>query len=152
MYKRQAFDSDGLPTAPRDIIKNGVLETHLLNCYTAKKLGRTSNACGGAPFALIVEPGDTSLQDMIKDFDHILLVDRFSGHSDAIKGDFSGVAKSSRLFRKGEDVGSISETMIAGNIFDCLNQVVGISKDARVQSGSYYCPYIVVDQVSVTGS
>jgi predicted Zn-dependent protease len=79
------------------------------------------------------------------------MVDRFSGNSDPIKGDFSGVAKSSRLFQRGEDRGSVTETMIAGNFFAIADAVLAVSKEVEIVSGGFASPYVLVDGVSVTG-
>ena len=82
----------------------------------------------------------------------LLVVDRFSGNIDPIKGDFSGVAKSSRYFKNGADQGAVSETMIAGNLFECLRQILAVSSITEDVSGAMQMPWALVDQVSVTGN
>lgn len=145
-----AFDGDGLPTRNHAIIKHGVLNLHLHDCYSAKRSGTKSNACSGAPFAMIVAPGNGDLKSMRSARSEILLVDRFSGNIDPIKGDFSGVAKSSRLLTNGQDAGPVSETMIAGNLFEVLEQIVSISTTQELVSGAMLLPWILVDNVSVS--
>lgn len=147
-----SFDGDGLPTVDHTILKDGVLKMHLHDCYTAKRSGTRSNANSGGPFALTVGAGDSELNVMKNARSEMLLVDRFSGNTDPIKGDFSGVAKSSRLLRGGADVGPVAETMIAGNLFEILNAIVSISKHQELISGAALIPWILVDGVSVTGN
>jgi len=146
-----SYDSDGIPTGKKILIQKGVLQTHVHDCYSAKKVGVTPNGMAGGPFGIFVTPGSVSKDEMLKGSGRILLVDRFSGNMDEIKGDFSGVAKSSRLFEKGKDKGSVTETMIAGNLFEILNGVLQASREVEIVSGQLSCPYILLDQVSVTG-
>jgi PmbA protein len=82
----------------------------------------------------------------------MLVVDRFSGNIDPIKGDFSGVAKSSRYFKNGQDHGAVAETMIAGNLFETLNSILAVSSITEDVSGSMQMPWMLVDGVSVTGN
>lgn len=147
-----AFDGDGLPTNKKILIQDGMLMTHLHDCYTAKRCKSTSTATSGGPFALICRPGKDDLSSMMNARSDLLVVDRFSGNIDPIKGDFSGVAKSSRYFKNGKDTGAVSETMIAGNLFEVLNNVLAVSTVTEDLSGSMQMPWIVVDNVSVTGN
>lgn len=147
-----SFDGDGLPTRTQTILDQGVLKMHLHSCYTAKRTGARSTATSGGPFACDVQVGKTSLKDVLTARDTLLLVDRFSGNTDPVKGDFSGVAKSSRLFERGKDVGSVTETMIAGNFFELAKAVLAVTDVAENVSGGFISPYILLDGVSVTGS
>lgn len=146
-----AFDGDGLPTIDHTILKDGKLLMHLHDCYSAKRMGTHSTATAGGPFALTLAAGTGDLNVMKTARSELLLVDRFSGNIDPIKGDFSGVAKSSRLMRGGADSGPVTETMIAGNLFEVLNSVISISKYQELVSGAMLLPWVLVDGVSVTG-
>ena len=147
-----AFDGDGLPTSSRILINNGKLMTHLHDCYTAKRCKTKSTATSGGPFALIMASGRDDLKTMMNARAEMLVVDRFSGNIDPIKGDFSGVAKSSRYFMNGADKGAVSETMIAGNLFEALRQVLAVSSVTEDVSGSMQMPWVLIDHVSVTGN
>jgi PmbA protein len=147
-----AFDGDGLPTKAQKIVGGGKLLTHLHDLYTARRTGAKSTAMSGGPFALTVAGGSAKFEDLASARGEILLVDRFSGNSDPVKGDFSGVAKNSRLYRGGKDAGSVAETMIAGNFFDIAKQLLQATRDTEVVQGSFVSPWILVDGVSVTGA
>lgn len=147
-----AFDGDGIPTAGATILKQGVLGPHLHDLYSAKKTGSKTTGHSGGPFALELATGTDTLPSILKAHSNLLMVDRFSGNSDPIKGDFSGVAKSSRLYVKGEDAGGVTETMIAGNFFDLAMHVLAVSNVAEIVSGSCAAPYVLVDGISVTGN
>jgi PmbA protein len=147
-----SFDGDGLPTAPRILVKNGVLVSHLHDCYTAKHCKTTSTSTSGGPFSLVCAPGTSDLLKMMNARNELLVVDRFSGNIDPIKGDFSGVAKSSRLYKNGIDHGGVAETMIAGNLFDTLKNILNVSTVCEDISGAMQMPWMLVDGVSVSGS
>lgn len=146
-----SFDGDGLPTGDKTLIDTGALKLHLLDCYSANKLGKRSNAMNGGPFCLKMLPGKDSLKSMMSARNELLLIDRFSGNIDSIKGAFSGVAKSSRFLRNGQDQGAVTETMIAGNVFDLIQSIAAVSNTTEIISGAIELPWVVVDNVSVTG-
>jgi PmbA protein len=147
-----AFDGDGLPTRDHCIVEAGRLKMHLHDCYSAKRTGKTSTATSGGPFALTMNAGSDELASMRTARNELLVVDRFSGNIDPIKGDFSGVAKSSRLIRNGQDAGPVTETMIAGNLFDVLSNIQMVSKSQELVSGSILLPWVLASHISVSGN
>lgn len=147
-----SFDGDGLPTHKQTLIKDGVLQRILHDCYSARKCGTKSTATAGGPFGCRIAGGQKTLEELILNLDQVLVVDRFSGSTDPVDGSFSGVAKSSRLYRHGQDCGPVIETMVSGNFFEIAQKIVGVSSETEVVSGSFESPYFLVDGVSVTGS
>ena len=147
-----SFDADGMPTKPRVLIERGVLLHHMHDCYSAKKLATLPNGMAGAPFCPYIIAGDRPLADLLGARDELLLVDRFSGNSDPLTGDFSGVAKSSRLWRNGKKAIPVVETMIAGNAFDISQNIVGVSCELENVSGGMFAPYLLVDGVTVSSA
>ena len=145
------FDGDGLPTRGQVIFESGKLCMHLHDCYSAKRLQTTSNHMSGGPFGMSLAPGGALLADLLRSRREILLVDRFSGNTDAIKGDFSGVAKSSRLYVDGKDSGAVTETMIAGNFFEFAKKIEAASLETEAVGGGFSSPWLLVDAISVTG-
>ena len=145
-----SYDSDGLPTKSYPIFENGVLKTHLHDCYSARKTGAQPTATAGGPFSMVIKPGDQTSQALREAAPNVLYVTRFSGNVDPLTGDFSGLAKSSRLFKNGKDLGPVGETMIAGNVFEMANQIIGLSDKPKNVSGHFSCPDILVDGISVS--
>lgn len=152
-----SFDSDGLTTKTQTLLKDGVLQQHLHDLYsaqrTAARFGKpvTAQGTAGAPFAMAFAPGKTSFADLVAGHKQLLMIDRFSGNTDPVKGDFSGVAKSSRLYVNGEDIGAVTETMIAGNFFEIAEKVLAVGDTLENVSGGFLSPYILLEGVSVTG-
>ena len=147
-----AYDGDGIPTEEKVLLQNGILHHHFHDCYSARKTGGQLLGMKGGPFGLHIAPGSMSMIELTSQHKEILYVDRFSGNTDPLTGDFSGVAKSSRLFVDGQDVGCVKETMIAGNSFDLCNQIIGLSAESTIISGSMNCPTFLVDGATVSSS
>jgi PmbA protein len=82
-----------------------------------------------------------------------LLVHRFSGQVDSVTGDFSGVAKGGEWWENGKRKYFVSETLISGNVFDCLtNALFGMSQETEVVESQDESPVVVCDGVSVTSN
>ncbi len=153
-----SFDREGVAHRRNVVIKDGVLKKFLYNSYTAKKDGvrSTGNAGGSASSPpnvsttnFIVGPGRPSLQAMISEMRHGILVSRFSGNVNPVNGDFSGVVKGGRLINNGEIGPPVKEVMIAGNVFDCLKNITGLSRERKILHTSVL-PYTRIDGVSFT--
>ena len=149
------YDAEGVPAQKAHIFEKGVLKRHFDTTYTAKYRGTTStgNATGSRstrPHSLIMSPGEKTLNQMIALPKQTLLVDRFSGNVDPITGDFSGVAKAARDIRNGEDQGPVKETMISGNAFELMKNILEVSKERESFFSYDLLPYFLVDGVSVT--
>lgn len=153
-----SFDREGVPHKPINIIENGKLISYMYNTYTANKEGRlsTGHASGGArtvpvigPTNFIIKSGDTNYEDMISNIDKGIIVTRFSGNTNPVSGDFSGVVKGGYLIKNGKIIKPIIETLISGNIFEALPKICAISKETKwVYSTNL--PYIAIEDVNVT--
>lgn len=145
-----SYDSDGLPTSAKEIVTEGKLMDHLHSCYTANRTATKSNAQSGGPFGLTLESGDQKLAELLKLQKETLLVNRFSGNVDPLTGDFSGVAKSSHLYKDGVNAGAVKEVMIAGNVFEMMNQIIGFSSESMNVSNSFVAPWVAADGITVS--
>ena len=90
-YEAEVIDSS--------VIDEGILKSHLLGIYGANKLNSTRALNDGG--ALIVNPGDKTHNEIIKNIDKGILLSRFSGGYPSANGDFSGVAKNSYYIENG---------------------------------------------------
>ncbi|WP_411822666.1 TldD/PmbA family protein [Leptospira sp. 'Mane'] len=156
-----SFDREGQATHTQSILNQGILDTYFYNTYEAKKAGlKNSNgfATGGAqslpgcgPRQLQIAPGDSNKEDFFKMKEKVLFVNRLSGTSDGPSGDFSGVIKGSYLLENGVKT-PVKEVQIVGNVFDALNQIVGISKEGELLGESYWAPYMLLEGFTITGA
>jgi len=153
-----AFDREGVPHRKAALLEDGVAASLLHNTYTAGALGEsnTGHAAGSArsvpaigPTNLSILPGEPSVEDLIGEVQRGLLVRRFSGNTDPVSGDFSGAAKSAWLIRNGKLDRPVSGTMIAGNLFEILKHLSGVSAVSE-PIFSYTLPTLRLERVSVT--
>ena len=147
-----AFDGDGVPTLDTSILDQGVLIAHLHDVSTSSRLHARTTGHSDRTLCLEMSEGNTALDDMVAAFPTIVAVERFSGNIDPIGGCYSGIAKSSRLYRHGEDCGCIAETMIAGDLNNLTGSVLAVSQETICDSGEFVAPFVLLDGVCVTGS
>jgi PmbA protein len=153
-----SFDREGVPHQRNIIIEKGILKKFLYNTYTANKgdTKSTGNA-GGSPKTppmvsttnVIIKAGKTRADNLISEMDKGIIINRFSGNVNAVNGDFSGVVKGGQYIENGNIEYAVKELMVAGNVFDALNDLTGISKEQKVLSDSIL-PYMRFNNVSFT--
>lgn len=153
-----AFDREGVPHRSLVLIRDGILSSFLHNTYTAhaSKASNTAHAAGSShtipdvgPTNLSLAAGDASLDEIIEDTPRGLLVRRFSGNVDPISGDYSGAVKAAQLIEDGKLTRPVSGTLIAGNLFEAMRRISGISRE-RQRVFSLELPNLRVEDVSVT--
>ncbi len=151
------FDRDGAPRRRRALVKDGVLQGLLYSQYEAcaASTESTGSALGGAsqaPYvgvaACSVAPGAVSLAEL-ESAQRCIIVPRFAGSTDHVTGDFSGVVKSGYLVEDGHRR-PIHETTIAGNVYDCLRAITGISRERETLYGRSLFPFLRISDVSIT--
>jgi len=153
------FDAEGLPTARRAIIDNGVLTGWTLDLGTARRLGMasTANAARGtsappAPATSNIEltPGSATRADLIRDMGTGLLVTSLIGSTiNPTTGDYSRGA-SGFWVEGGEVKYPVNECTIAGNLRDMLLRIIP-ANDARPHL-STRVPSILIDGLTLAGA
>ena len=139
--------SDGYVAENSTIVDKGILKTHLLGIYGAKKLGKRRAVNDGGSY--IVDAGEKSHAEIIKNVEQGVLMARFSGGNPANNGDFSGVAKNSYYIKNGEIKYPLSETMVSGNIREMFENLNEVSSD-RIDFGSGILPWISFKGITVS--
>ncbi len=153
-----SFDREGVPHRRLPLIEGGVLRSFMHNAYTAHAFGvpNTGHATGSAgslpaigPTNFMILPGDVAKEDLISEMKLGLLVSRFSGNADPICGDFSGLAKAAYLIKDGKIERAVAGTLIAGNVFEALKTLSGISREQE-SVFNYTLPYLRLQGISIT--
>lgn len=153
-----SFDREGVPHRRNIVIEKGVLKKFLYNTYTARKDGvrSTGNASGSTSSPpsvsttnFVVRPGGSSLDTLISEVKKGIIISRFSGNVNPVNGDFSGVVKGGRLVKNGTILHAVKEVMVAGNVFEALRRLNGLSKERKIIYDSIL-PYMRFDGISFT--
>ena len=151
------FDGEGLPTRRTVVIRNGVLDSYLLNSYTARKLGlkSTGNAgrgLTGAPGVeagnLYIEPGPYSPDEIIKSVSKGLLITELLGFGvNIVTGDYSRSAGGIWI-EKGELTFPVQGVTIAGNLKEMLHSMEMIGNDLDFR-GSIVSPTLLIGRMTI---
>ncbi len=163
----RAFDGEGTPCIRKAVIERGVLKTLLHNLKTAKKAGTqsTGNASrrsaastvGISPTVFRLEAGAQSLDELIQELDHGLMITELEGlHAgvDAVSGDFS-LKAAGFLVENGAVVRPVSNITVAGNFVSLMQDVVAVGSDLRFgmpQGGYFASPSILVSGLTLAGN
>jgi PmbA protein len=152
------FDDEGVETSARKLIDEGVLTTWLMNSASARQLGleSTGHASRGlagppgvSPHNLTLEPGEGTLEDLIRNAKAGLLVTSMFGPSlNANNGDWSA-GVSGFWFEGGEIAYPVTEITVAGNLKDIYARLVA-GGDLEIR-GASNAPSLLVDDLAIAG-
>ena len=153
------FDAEGLPTAKRTIVENGVLMGWTLDLATARKveMAPTGNAARGTSsgpspttWNVALTQGAAGRDDLIRDMGTGLLVTSMIGSTiNPNTGDYSRGA-AGLWVENGEITHAINECTIAGNLRDMLLSIVP-ANDARPHL-SRVVPSLLIPGMTLAGA
>jgi PmbA protein len=153
------FDAEGLRTARRDIVADGVLTGWVLDLATARKLGLSSTAnaargTGGPPSPSVsnaaLTQGEQTLDALLAEMGTGLLITSMIGSSiSATTGDYSRGA-SGFWVENGEIAYPVNECTVAGNLREMLMTITP-ANDARAHL-SRVVPSLRVEGLTIAGA
>lgn len=146
------LDGEGTRSSRTPLFEKGVLKNYLFDLRTAGMMSTKSTGNGSRGFSsqptpgctnIIVETGDMTLEDMIKDVRYGVLVDQVlgGGQSNTLAGEFSVNLDLGFLIENGELVGRVKDCMLAGNVFDAFNNIMAIGSEAEWHGSDYIPPF-----------
>lgn len=142
------FDNEGVATAQRQLVKDGVLQGYVLGSYSARKLGMQTTGNAGGNHNLIVQAGELDFTGLLKQMGTGLLVTELLGHGmNMVTGDYSRGAAGFWV-ENGVIIHPVEEITIAGNMADMLKSIVAIGNDVLVQ-GSKQVGSILIERMTV---
>lgn len=156
--RSHAFDAEGVATQRRALIDDGVLQTYLLDCATARALGMTTtgNASRGAsstpsPSATNVhlEPGNLSAKELYADIKAgLYITDMIGSGVNGVTGDYSRGA-SGFWIENGELAYPVSEITVSGNLIEMFRSLVA-ANDLEFRT-SMNAPTLRVEGLTIAG-
>ena len=152
------FDGEGLPTRQTVVIRDGILESYLLNTYTARKLGlkSTGNASRGLVGTpgvdagnILIKPGSATQSEIIKAVSKGLYVTELMGFGvNIVTGDYSRSA-SGLWIENGELTFPVQGVTIAGNLKNMLRSIEMVGNDLEFR-GSVISPTLLIGEMTVS--
>ena len=144
------FDSDGVATRSQNFVTDGVLNSYVLDTYSARRLDMETTGNGGGVRNLRMSHGEQSQADLLREMGDGLLVTELMGQGiNMVTGDYSRGA-SGFWIEGGEIAYPVEEITIASNLKEMFKQIVAVGSDTdlrgNVQTGS-----ILIERMSIAG-
>ncbi len=156
--KSRPFDGEGIATKRTHLIKDGQLQTWVLDLRSARQLGLsttghasrgTSSPPSPSSSNLYLEPGNVSPESLMADIEQGLYVNELIGFGvNGVTGDYSRGA-SGFWIENGEIAYPVSEVTIAGNLNDMFAQL-SAANDLEFRYG-IDAPTLRVEGMTVAG-
>ncbi len=144
------FDSEGVRTERRDIVKDGVLQQWLLTNYSARKLGLTSTGHAGGIHNWRINGRGLGFDALLKEMGTGLVVTELMGQGvSGITGDYSRGAAGFWV-ENGVIQYPVSEITIAGNLKDMWRNIVTIGDDIETRS-NIQCGSVLLPEMKIAG-
>lgn len=153
------YDGDGLISQRNVVVKDGVLQTYLLDTYSARKLDKkstgngsrgSSGSVGASTTNFILQPGQAKPEELISNSDKALYVTDMMGFGfNAVTGDFSRGA-SGFWVEKGKISFPVSEVTISLNLDKLLHRIDMVADDLDLRT-SIASPSFRVSSMTVAG-
>jgi len=131
------FDGEGLATRRTVVVGEGVLESYLLDTYSARKLGlasthhaaRDGSGVGVSTTNLVLQPGTATPEELIESVPSGLYVTELIGFGvNPVTGDYSRGAAGVWI-ENGRLAYPVEEVTVAGNLLGMLAAVDGVGND-----------------------
>jgi PmbA protein len=153
------FDGEGLPTRRTVIVREGRLESYLLDSYSGRKLGMASThhaVRDGAGVSvstsnLMLLPGTASPQELIASVRNGFYVTELIGFGvNGVTGDYSRGA-AGLWIENGELTYPVEEVTVAGNLLRMFEAVEGIGNDLVLRDRTV-SPTLLIGKMVVAGN
>ena len=154
------FDGEGLPSRTLPIVKQGILQTYLLDSYSGRKLGKAptgsasrsgSGGVGASTSNFILRPGKTAAKDVVGQTKRGLYVTEMMGFGfNAVTGDFSRGA-SGFWIEDGKLAHPVSEVTISLDLDQLLQRIDLVGDDIDMRT-SVVAPTFRVSKMTIGGS
>jgi PmbA protein len=154
------FDGEGVASRRTVLVKDGVLQSYLLNTYVARKLkmqttGNAARSLAGNPGIgsgnFYLQPGTKTPQEIIGGIKSGLYVTDLIGHGvNLVTGDYSQGA-SGVWIENGELTYPVEEITVAGNLKDMFMNISEVGNDLVFRNATV-SPTFRIDGMTVAGS
>ena len=145
-----AFDGDGVATKTRELITDGILQSYVLDSYSARKLKMVTTGNAGGVRNLTIDSGDLNFKSLLKEMGTGVLVTETMGMGvNIITGDYSQGAAGFWV-ENGEIQYPIDEFTIASNLRDMFMGIQAVGNDIEAR-GSTRTGSVWIDNMMVAG-
>lgn len=144
-------DDEGVPSQSTSLIQKGMVRDFFYDLQTAglagvRSTGNGERGGGALPGPsvsnLVFNLGDASFEEMVRGLGEGLVVEQLmgAGQTNVLGGEFSGNVLLGYKVEKGEIVGRVKDTVVSGNIYEALKELIGIGREGRWIGGMVFTP------------
>jgi PmbA protein len=152
-------DAEGIPSQKTSLVENGTVMNFLYDLQTAglantRSTGNASRSLTSQPTpqisSLVIKEGKTSFSEMVQDIKEGLVVEYVMGatQGNVLGGEFSGNVLLGYKIENGKIVGRVKNTMVSGNVYEILKEIVAIGSESKwvgsLKTPPIYCPRLAV--------
>ncbi len=152
-------DDEGIPSQRTPLIEQGTVANFIYDLQTAA-LAHTQSTGNGSrnrglpapsPSAFIIAPGNTTFDEMVNDMKEGLIIEQLMGaeQGNILGGDFSGNVLLGYKVESGKIVGRVKDTMVSGNVYQILKQIIAVGSDTKWVGSFLQTPYLYCPSLSV---
>jgi len=143
-----AFDSEGVATQTRDIVRDGVLQGYVLDSYSARKLNMATTGNAGGVHNLTVGHTAIEFEQLLKQMGTGVLITETMGMGiNIVTGDYSQGAAGFWV-ENGEIQYAIDEFTIASNLRDMFMGIQAIANNVETR-GNIRTGAVWIDNMTV---
>lgn len=140
------IDDEGMPTQNTTLIENGVLKSYIVDQMGAKQTGYTATGSGRrqnykfAPASRMrntfLQPGESRLEDMIRDIDYGLYAKKMGGGSVSPgTGDYNFGVQEAYIIRGGKIAEPVKGATLIGRGIETLGRITHVSNELALEPG-----------------
>ncbi|MGQ0619182.1 MAG: metalloprotease PmbA [Panacagrimonas sp.] len=145
-----AWDHEGVATANRVLVEDGVLRGWLLGSYSARKLGLQTTGNAGGVFNLVLRPGERDFDALVRDMGEGLVVTELMGAgANNVTGDYSRGAAGFWV-ENGKLAYPVEGVTIAGNLLEMYRDIQALGSDVDTRSG-IRCGSVLIGRMTIAG-
>lgn len=146
-----AYDGEGVQTRAHDLVKDGILQSYVLNTYSARKLGMSTTGNAGGVHNLTIDPGSLDLAGLLETMQTGLLVTELMGQGiNLVTGDYSRGAAGFWV-ENGAIQYPVEEITIAGNLRDMFLNIQAVGNDIDKRGGTW-SGSVLIEKMTVAGN
>ena len=144
------YDSDGVLTINKDIVKDGLLKTYLLDTYASRKLDMKCTG-NGVLTNITINTSQPLIPDILTTIENgIYITDMMGSGANTLTGDYSRGAFG-YLIRNGQIIHPVTEITVASNLLQMFQNITELGDDIdyrnRIRTGS-----ILINNITIGGT
>ena len=145
------YDHEGVITQAHDLVTDGILQSYVLDSYSARRLGMQSTGNAGGVHNLFINHDDISLNAMLKEMGKGLLITEVMGQGvNTVTGDYSRGA-SGFWVENGEIQYPVEEFTLASRLQDMFMGLQRVGNDLDTRAGVITGSWLI-DNMTVAGA